>query len=249
MISLCLQCFPLDMDAAVELIQLICWIEHPKRDNTEFFLVYRKDCPLWLGKEFEKLVSKHFDRCAARMARNHDVGWPAGCNMLAGSAFIEMSILRRENLCQNPAFLLFEPDCIPLARDWIDQLSAEWDRVTALGKEAFGHWHDLGYEGGLHMNGNAVFRTNFFDEHPTSIIGAGTMGWDFFFREQFLAMSVDSNTIFQQWNRYGITYEQLAEIQKGGIRPAVLHGIKTPDGRYNAKRLISEKSCVSASKS
>src|SRR3981081_1849455 len=76
MISLCRQTSPLDMDAAVELIQLICWIEHPRRENTEFFLVYRKDCPLWLGKEFEKLTSNHFGRCAARPARNHDVGWP-----------------------------------------------------------------------------------------------------------------------------------------------------------------------------
>jgi hypothetical protein len=167
--------------------------------------------------------------------------------MLAGSAFIEMSILRREGLCQNPAFLLFEPDCIPLRRDWIDQLSAEWDRVSAMGKEAFGHWHDGGPGGvELHMNGNAVFRTTFFDEHPTSIIGAGTQGWDFFFREQFLAMSVDSNTIFQQWQRFGMSYEELITIQKGGIRPAILHGIKTSDGRYNARRLISD---VSASKS
>ncbi len=211
MISLCLQCSPLDMDAAVELIQLICWIEYPRREDTEFFLVYRKDCPLWLGKEFEKLAANHFGRCAARMARNHDVGWPAGCNMLAGSAFIEMSILRREGLCQNEAFLLFEPDCIPLRRDWIDQLSAEWDRVSVLGKEAFGHWHSEGVE--LHMNGNAVFRTTYFDEYPTQIVGAGTQGWDFFFREHFLAMSVDSNTIFQQWQRYGMTYEQLATLR------------------------------------
>jgi hypothetical protein len=233
------------MDAAVELIQLICWIEH-KREGTEFFLVYRKDCPLWLGREFEKLAIKHFDRCAARAARNHDIGWPGGCNMLAGSAFIEMSILRREGLCQNEAFLLFEPDCIPLSRDWIDQLSAEWDRVSALGKEAFGHWHDGGGGVELHMNGNAVFRTSFFDEHPTWIIGAGTQGWDFFFRDKFLPISVDSNMIFQYWNRHGMPYEELVTLQKGGVRPALLHGIKTPDGRYNAKRLISD---VSASKS
>src|SRR3981189_812413 len=71
MISLTLQCSPIDMDAAVELIQLICWCEHKRREETEFFLVYRKDCPLWLGKEFEKLTSNHFGRSAARMARNH----------------------------------------------------------------------------------------------------------------------------------------------------------------------------------
>jgi hypothetical protein len=237
MISLCLQCSPFDMDATAELTQLICWCEPKRREGTEFFLVYRKDCPNWLPKEFQKLAGKHFDRCVAREARNFDEGWPAGCNMLAASAFIEMTLLRREGLCQNSGFLLFEPDCIPMARDWIDQLSVEWDRVCALGKEAFGHWHDLGPDG-LHMNGNAVFRTTFFDEHPTWIVGAGTQGWDYFFRDRFLTMSVDSNLIFQHWNRHGMTYEELVTIQKNGVRPALFHGIKTRDGREAARRLL-----------
>jgi hypothetical protein len=227
------------MDAAIELIQLICWTEPKRREETEFFLVYRKDCPLWLGREFEKLASRYFGRCSARVARNHDTGWPAGCNMLAASAFIEMSILRREGLCQNPAFFLFEPDCIPLARDWIDRLSAEWDRVSAIGKEAFGHWHQLEAPDSLHMNGNAVFETTFFDKHPTWIVGAGTQGWDYFFRDRFISISVDSNLIFQHWQRHGCSLEELSAITKNGTRPAVFHGIKTPDGRLAARQLLS----------
>jgi hypothetical protein len=226
------------MDATCELTQLICWCERKRREETEFFLVYRKDCPLWLGREFEKLVSRHFGRCSARQARNHDTGWPAGCNMLAASAFIEMSILCREGICQNPAFLLFEPDCIPLARDWLDQLSAEWDRVSALGKECFGHWHQLAEPDSLHMNGNAVFVSDFYDRHPTWIVGAGTQGWDFFFRDKFLPLSTDSNLIFQHWNRRGMPYEELSAITKNGVRPAMFHGIKTPDGRMAARQLL-----------
>jgi hypothetical protein len=64
------------MDAAIELVQLICEIEHKRRENTEFFLIYRKDCPSWLEKEFEKLAGRHFGRVAARQARNYDTGWP-----------------------------------------------------------------------------------------------------------------------------------------------------------------------------
>jgi hypothetical protein len=227
------------MAEAIELIQLICSIERHKRPDTEFFLVYRKDCPLYLGREFEKLTSKYFGRCAARQARNHDQGYPGGCNMLAASAMMEMTIMQREGLCQNPAFLLFEADCIPLLPDWIDQLSAEWDRVAAAGKEAFGHWHNIGHPEFLHLNGNAVFRSDFWDRHPDMMIGPATQGWDFFFREKYIAVSTDSNLIFQLFQTYGMTLEQLAAIEKGGIRPALLHGIKTPDGRANAKRLIS----------
>jgi hypothetical protein len=161
--------------------------------------------------------------------------------MLAASAFIEMTILLREGWCQNSGFLLFEPDCVPLARNWLDRLSAEWDRVCALGKEAFGHWHDLGHpppDTGLHLNGNAVFRTSFFDEHSTWIVGPGTVGWDYWFRDKFLPISVDSNLISQQWNRHGISQEELASLTKNGERPVFFHGIKTPDARNHARNLI-----------
>jgi hypothetical protein len=208
-----------------------------------FFLVYRKDCPPSVHKRFETLASKKFVRCAARKARNPvagnpDTGWPDGPNILAGSAFIEMSILLREKLCRSDGFLLFEPDCIPLEHDWIDQLSAEWERVKALGKEAFGHWHQSEHPDWVHMNGNAVFRTNFFDKHPNLIIGPATVGWDFFFKEQLIAISVNSNLIHQNWNRYGLTEEEFLEIRKNGVRPALFHGVKTPDARAHARKFL-----------
>jgi hypothetical protein len=240
MISLCLQCCPLDQSEALSLARLICDIEPKKRKNGEFFLVYRKDCPPNLGRVFEHMAREKFGTAVAREARNFDVGWPAGSNMLAGSAFIEMSILRREGICNHEAFLLFEPDCIPLAADWIDQLSQEWDRARANGKEAFGHWHQQFPEDSscLHMNGNAVFRTDWFDRHPNLIVGSGAQGWDFFFREQIIQISQDSNLIFQNYNRQGITREELEGIQKNGVRPALFHGIKTAHGRVLIRQLL-----------
>jgi hypothetical protein len=238
MISLMLQCCPMDLGQAFELAQLICDIEHKRREGTEFFLIYRKDCPLWVGREFEKLARAKFHRVAARQARNHDEGWPGGPNMLAGSAFIELAILRREGLCHTSGCLLFEPDCIPLAKDWIDQLSAEWDRALAQGKEAIGHWHDGGPME-LHLNGNAIWTTDFFDRHPTWIIGAGTQGWDFFFRDKFLPISMDSNLIFQHWNRHGISDAELDGLVKNGQRPVFFHGLKTPEGRAYARKMLT----------
>jgi len=220
------------------LTQLICDIEHKRRDSGEFFLVYRKDCPNWVAKEFEKLARAKFARTAARMARNHDTGWPAGPNMLAGSSFIEMTILAREGVCQNSGFLLFEPDCIPLAKDWIDRLSAEWDRALAQGKEAIGHWHVA--EGGpeLHLNGNAIWAVDFFDRHPTWIVGSGCQGWDYFFRDKFIPLSLDSNLMHQHWNRHGISDAELDGLEKNGVRPVFFHGLKTPDGRAYSRRTL-----------
>lgn len=158
--------------------------------------------------------------------------------MLAGSAFIEMEILRRSEIAKNEAFLLFEPDCIPLAADWIDQLSAEWERAKAEGKEAVGHWHQQGGPDTLHMNGNAIFRTDFYEKHPTTIIGCGAQGWDYWFRDRLIPISCDSYAIFQHYGRGSITLEELEKIEKHGRRPALFHGIKDSSGRRAAEQLI-----------
>ena len=141
MISLCLQCCPLDLGPTFELVQLICDLEGHKRDETEFFLIYRKDCTPHVPRHFEKMARHKFGRAQAFMARNHDEGWPGGSNMLAMSAMMEMALLSRQGYSKNEAYLLFEPDCVPLALDWMDQLSAEWEITKAEGKEAFGHWN------------------------------------------------------------------------------------------------------------
>lgn len=237
MISLCLQCCPHDLDAAFELTQLIVKIEKEKRPHGEFFLVYRKDCPAWVPKEFVLLAQKRF-KAVACMARNHDEGWPAGSNMLAASAFIEMEILRRTGIIENEAFLLFEPDCIPMAVDWIDQLSAEWERAKAEGKEAVGHWHQQGEVDTLHMNGNAIFRVDFFERHPTTIVGCGTQGWDYWFRDRLIPISCDTYAIFQHYGRPEISLKELEEISKHGRRPALFHGIKSSAGRRHVEEMI-----------
>jgi len=239
MISLCLQCCPLDLGAAFELVQLICELEKEKRPETEFWLIYRKDVPLWVPREFEKLAKHKFGRAQAFMARNYDVGWPSGSNMLAMSSMMEMSILCRQGTCRNPAFLLFEPDCVPLAFDWIDQLSAEWDLTKAEGREAFGHWNMPGsIPDNLHMNGNACFKADFFDLHPQWHVGSGNQGWDFFYRQNYISISRDSYAIQQYYNAPTISQESLESVEKHGRRPALLHGIKDGSARRGVRTML-----------
>jgi hypothetical protein len=241
MISLCLQTCPHDYIQACELALLICDIQkvHPA-PGAELFLIYRKDTPLQVPKYFNGIAKPVFDRAEARSARNHDVGWPGGSNMLAASSFIEMTLLLREGVCKNEAFLLFEPDCIPLTLDWLERLAREWETVKAKGKQAFGHWHQQGDLTTLHMNGNAVFRTDFFDQHPTWIVGPSSQGWDYWFRGNFIPISCDSNLIFQHYNRHGLTLEEFQSIEKNGVRPALFHGVKTDDGRRIARSALLE---------
>jgi hypothetical protein len=232
----------------MELALLICDIQKVQpAPGAEFFLVYRKDTPLQVPKYFNAIAKPVFDRAEARPARNHDVGWPGGSNMLAASAFIEMSLLLREGACKNEAFLLFEPDCIPLTLDWLERLAREWETTRQLGKEAFGHWHQQGALDTLHMNGNAVWRTDFFDQHPTLIIGPATLGWDYWFKDHFIPISCDSPLIFQHYNRHGLTLEEFASIEKNGVRPALFHGVKTDDGRRVARAALLPSSAPPSS--
>lgn len=230
MIALCLQTYPGDTDVAMDLAKLICELEPVVRDS-EFVLIYRQDCDPRLPKFFEGLGRMRFTRAYSRVARNYDVGWPGGSNMLAQSSFMEMNILHQGGEVTSDGFLLFEPDCIPMRPGWIDELSQEWDKTKELGKEAFGHWHQQGDETTLHMNGNAVFATNFFERHPSIHIGPATMGWDYFYREHYIALSRDSNLIFQNYNRHSLTQEEWEAILKNETRPAFFHGIKTNHGR------------------
>jgi hypothetical protein len=230
-ISLTLQACPLDLQEAFELVQLICEIEPKRRPETEFFLIYRKDCPIWIVREFEKLAGRKFGFAKACMARNHAEGWPYGSNMLAASAMMEMTILARQQLCRNDGYLLFEPDCAPLERDWLERLSSEWERAKSLGKEAVGHWHQQGDETTLHMNGNAIFHTMFHERHPDIWVGPGLQGWDYWFREKIIPLSCDSDLIYQHYSRPTITAEELFSIIKNGQHPVFLHGIKDASAR------------------
>jgi hypothetical protein len=234
MIALCLQVYPGDTDVAMDLARLICELEPEVRDS-EFVLIYRKDCDQRLPKFFEGLAGMRFARAYAKMAQNHEVGWPGGSNMLAHSAFMAMAMLYQQGEVKSDGFLLFEPDCVPLQRGWIDLLSEEWDKTKAAGKEAFGHWHQQGGAETLHMNGNAVFSCDFFDRHSNIHIGPSTMGWDWFYRDHYIGLSRDSNLIFQHYNRHEMTQGEWATIGKNGVRPALFHGIKTPHGRELAR--------------
>jgi hypothetical protein len=180
---------------------------------------------------FEELAGIRFARAYGRMARNHAVCLPERSNMLAQSAFLEISILNRSEEVKSDGFLLFEPDTVPMTRDWIDRLSEEWNKTKEMGKEAYGHWGPPE----LHMNGNAVFGTDFFDRHPQIHIGSGCQGWDYFYREQYIALSRDSNMILSHWNRHGLTQEEWDALTKNGVRPALFHGLKTQHGRDLAR--------------
>jgi hypothetical protein len=248
MISLCLQVCPLDLGPAFELVQLICDLEKHRREGTEFFLIYRKDVPLWVGKEFEKIARPKFERALALQARNYDIGWPGGSNMLAMSAMMEMALLFRQGACRSPAYLLFEPDCVPLAFDWMDQLSAEWEITKGEAKEAFGHWNmPGGILENLHMNGNAVFRSDFFDLHPQWTVGSANQGWDFFYRDKYISVSRDSYAIHQLYNIPSISQEDLEAQTKHGRRPALLHGIKDDSARRAVRMMLFRSASPSES--
>jgi hypothetical protein len=58
--------------------------------------------------------------------------YPAGPNETA------LRLLRLEPSPLYKAVLLIEPDCVPVTKDWLDQLSDSWDRASSAGKLVMG---------------------------------------------------------------------------------------------------------------
>jgi hypothetical protein len=87
------------------------------------------------------------------------------------------------------------------------------------------------------MNGNCVLRSDFFDRHG-ALVGSAMQGWDFFYREKLIAVSRDSNLIQQYYACPTITFDQLCQINKNGVRPVFFHGVKDNSARAGVRKLL-----------
>jgi hypothetical protein len=50
---------------------------------------------------------------------------------------------------------------------------------------------------------------------------------------------MDSPLIFQHWNRHGMSDAELDSLVKNGQRPVFFHGLKTPEGRVYARKMLT----------
>ncbi len=163
--------------------------------------------------------------------------YPGGPNQTA------LKLLRAARGDTYKAVLLLEPDCVPVCPDWLDQLSAEWDRAAAAGKLIMGSFHPINVNHPTmgHINGNLMFHPQLSDkiqipdvpdEHP----------WDTWLAATFQPHWCRTGLIKNLNRHKTATTRQLTEPECGTKRPVLIHGVKDSSVWNYAKTLCDTAS-------
>lgn len=172
-----------DRKAAEKLATFLADLEPEHTDRADFLLAHRFDCPApnaqlvqHLSRKFNVFVHKS-DRCA--------VGWPQGCNGTWASTMRWVKKGIESKVC--PAYkavFCCEADGGPCVRNWIEEMSLEWDNAEAQRPT---------YQAGplvtipaQHINGNCLLSCDpKFLKWVANFEGNLTGGWDFVLAHQF----------------------------------------------------------------
>ncbi len=206
-----------DRAAAMRLAKFIADIEPVRREDVELCIVRRHDAAAMDSAVIEHLTKKF--AVTERVTPEHLVGYPASPNFMAFDVMQAAAEWEDVN-----AVLLMESDCVPVAKDWIDQLKGDWLRSQAQDRLVLGSWRAACHANG-HINGNMLFS-------PSLVRKAGMKPcppkkpWDVFFVKYFEPHWMRTGLIS---NRYCEMYLDAVKIEtpECGTRPPVLvHGVK-----------------------
>jgi hypothetical protein len=237
-----------DKPQAMALARLIADLEPGPQDKMGFMFCPRFDT--LVDPETEVRVRQKFPDTRIYQCRSRITGWPAACNTMVHeiySLFHQQCHSQRDDRWQYAAIFFGEPDCVPLARDWISQIHNEWhecDWNWPLGNNqlALGHWMtgDDSDCGVPHINGNMLLSPEFLNADPAfrvTSLGA----WDVTHSKAILAHGRPSKKIFSSYalgrdpkNPWRGCGDLFKERQMHGanpiagevLKPIYLHGCK-----------------------
>jgi len=220
---LALQFYAKDQPDAYALARTILNIENGAvQDLADFCFVPRFDT--YHDENMTTAMTRSFDTFVVR-GKTEAVGWPAGCNALW--ADLMAHVYRNEWYREYKAVLTFEPDAMPLTRDWIARLSAAWDRA---GAGVVGHIHQTNGAHGSqqHINGNALFSTDpgFLEAILEELRDCPDQhGWDTYLAPLFEGMGWEDAPEIRSWySRTGVRVSEYEDLVKSGA--VFLHGVK-----------------------
>lgn len=155
-------------------------------------------------------------------------GWPAGCNDL----WADWACRGAANRVRGPwadvkTMFTFEADAIPVVPDWIDQLSAEWDKAAREGKFIMGCLMPPPRFGPVgHINGNAFFAPDIFFRVPAIVGCNAKMGWDAVHAAAFQPHWYPTPLITNYYAARAVPESAIRRVAPDGRVPAVVHGAK-----------------------
>lgn len=251
MIALNIQFWDGDKAQAMALARLIADLELKPRADVIVLFTARFDCQH--DRETMEYVAQKF-RVFQYTTKRKATGWPNGPNqMMADSYAYCAELWIRNRLPDLRAVFFIEADCVPLSRDWLDQIIAEYN---GCGKKVLGAWLKKGDAGCEHVNGNCLIAIDLFQKFPAIFHPREKGGWDATLAYGILPNAHPSRLI---WSDYRLgtadnpwtgcdhlwapkVYGARDNVLYGQpLTPVYYHGIKTFDGiNCVRQRLLNE---------
>lgn len=205
-----------DRAAASRLARFIADLEPWYRHDVELCFVRRHDTTF--DMETMNYCTQKM-AVTSRITPEHAVGYPASPNAMA---FDLMQAAGEWD--QTSAVLLMEADCVPVARDWINQLKADWNRAEAAGKLVLGSWRPECTPNG-HINGNLLFSPSLY--HAVKLKPCPPKkSWDVWWVRYFEPVWMRTGLIANRYAEMYVSEAKLATPECGTKPPVLVHGIK-----------------------
>lgn len=187
-------------------------------------------------------VSNKFEVSKYTSVRRGATGWPYGCNELVHSIWHELLVRSRhdpEFLGTYTAGYLLEADNVPLRRDWLAALLAEWGSREPH-EVIMGAWHPSCSPYG-HINGNMLFVPDLAGRISGLEGCAPDVGWDVAHVHRFKGRWKASRIMKNLYQATGVSEEALlSSDQPDGPPPVVVHGVKDESAfKISKRRLFS----------
>ncbi len=195
-----------------------------KRDIKIFIPYCLKD-----QKKAEDLKFYLEDSCGllADLVYSHGDKYPKGPNETALIIMREAGVGKFNMFMDYKAFMMVEPDCCPMTTDWIDQLSASWDRAAAAGKLIMGSWHPINIDHPTlgHINGNLMFSPDLAKRITIPDV-PDDKPWDTYLADVFQPYWCRTGLIKNLNRHRTASRDQLTKPECGTRPPVLVHGVR-----------------------
>ncbi len=114
-----------------------------------------------------------------------------------------------------------------MTKDWLDQLSASWDRAAAAGKLIMGSWHPINIDHPTlgHINGNLMFSPELAKKVTIPDV-PDDKPWDTFLADVFQPYWCRTGLIKNLNRHRTASRDQLTKPECGTSPPVLVHGVR-----------------------
>lgn len=228
MLLIALQYWNGDREQALTLARRLADIEDKFRTDVciEFVLRFDATEP---SRETLEYVGKKFKTSVYR-CRRRGQGHPDGCGDVWHDFVNEMwaRFMRVRWFTENiDTVMFYEGDNVPLRKDWIDVLMAEWKLARAEGKFIMGCWHNEGILPAGHMNGACFITVPDLFNRIRGLEGCPSrFAWDVYHGPKFEPHWYKSKNLVNLYKATNVPKSWLFD-KKGKPKFANCHGVKS----------------------